>query len=145
MQAEEEHRAEAAYREAEELRRLVARLGRALADILADAYRGTTQDAPPGDADREAEWVRQVEASDLFDPVWYLCRHQDVLDEWVSPAVHLVRHGNARGLDPGPHFSTSAYLRDHPEAAGGDVPALLHALGTGAAPPVPHGSSEATS
>ncbi len=125
LQAEQEHRAEAAYREAESLRAQVSRLGRALSDLLAEAHAASTADGSSDD--REVEWVRQVEASDLFDPVWYLCQHAQVLDERMSPALHYVRHGNRLSLDPGPDFSTSDYLRDHPEAASGDLPALLHA------------------
>lgn len=76
----------------------------------------------------EAALVREVEASATFDGGWYLRTHPVAARSGLNPALHLVRHGNAKRLDPGPSFSTGAYLERHPEAAEAGVPALLHAL-----------------
>ena len=78
--------------------------------------------------DPEAALVREVEASGAFDGGWYLRTHPKAARSGLSPALHLVRHGNAKRLDPGPSFSTAAYLERHPEAADDGVPALLHAI-----------------
>lgn len=83
---------------------------------------------PQGD---EAELVREVESSPLFDGGWYLRTHRRAVRSGLSPALHYVRNGNRKGLDPGPEFSTSAYLDAHPEVAGSGVPALVHATRTG--------------
>ncbi len=74
----------------------------------------------------EADLVAEVEASDLFDGAWYLRRYPEAVRDRVAPALHLVRHGNERGLDPSEGFGTRAYLAEHPDA--GDVPALVHHL-----------------
>ena len=72
--------------------------------------------------------MREVEASSAFDGGWYLRAHPKAARSGLSPALHLVRHGNAKRLDPGPSFSTAAYLERHPEADDDGVPALLHAI-----------------
>lgn len=78
--------------------------------------------------DPESALVREVEASSAFDGGWYLRTHPKAARSGLSPALHLVRHGNAKRLDPGPSFSTAAYLERHPEADEDGVPALLHAI-----------------
>jgi hypothetical protein len=76
----------------------------------------------------ESAQVELVRSSPLFDPVWYLGRHPEVLDTGLSPAEHYVRHGAAEGLDPGPDFSSADYLRGHPEVAKSGVNPLVHHL-----------------
>lgn len=76
----------------------------------------------------EADLVREVEASTLFDAGWYLRQNQqEILEQRIPPALHHVRHANHRRLDPSEGFSTARYLRRHPEAAESGLPALLHA------------------
>ena len=78
--------------------------------------------------DPEADLVREVEGSPLFDAGWYLRQHQDtIVEQHLSPALHHVRHANQRRLDPGEAFSTGRYLLRHPEAADSGLPALVHA------------------
>lgn len=78
--------------------------------------------------DPEAELVREVEASALFDAGWYLRQHQsEILEQRLAPALHHVRHANARRLDPSEGFSTGRYLRRHPEVAEAGLPAVVHA------------------
>lgn len=129
----QEHQAEALQR----LRRQRARLreqsealASALAAELSAAY-WRQQESGLGRLrrrDAEAELVRELEASDLFDAGWYLRQHQGaIVGEHVSPALHHVRHANAKRLDPGEGFSTGRYLLRHPDAADSALPAVLHA------------------
>lgn len=50
----------------------------------------------------------------LFDKAWYLNRYKDVKAVNIDPVVHYVKNGAAEGRDPGPHFSTMAYLEANP-------------------------------
>ncbi len=74
--------------------------------------------------------MAEVEASELFDAAWYLRRYPEAVRDRVAPAVHLVRHGNERGLDPSDRFGTRAYLDRAPGGSG------LRPARPGAPPPV---------
>lgn len=74
--------------------------------------------------------VAEIRASDLFDAAWYLETYPDVLDTDLTPEEHFLRHGAADGRDPGPSFSTVAYLRGHPEVAKSGENPLVHHLRT---------------
>jgi hypothetical protein len=132
---EHEHNLEALQRvrrQRARLREQVDELATALAESRSAAYWG--EQATPTRrrlgrgpaADPEADLVREVEASALFDGAWYLRTHPKAAGSGLSPALHYVRH--AARLDPGPRFQTKRYLEQHPEAAQGDLPPLLHAL-----------------
>ncbi|MBS2937250.1 hypothetical protein KDN32_05805 [Nocardioides sp. J2M5] len=135
-QIELEHTAEdlqRARRQRARLRDQVDALSDALAASLSASYWAAQEPASGvgrllgrGGADPEAELVREVEANDLFDGGWYLRSHRKAVASGLSPALHYVRHGNRKRLDPGPRFSTAHYLERHPDAADG-LPALLHA------------------
>ncbi|NYE35113.1 hypothetical protein F4692_000217 [Nocardioides cavernae] len=137
-QIELEHTRESlqrARRQRARLRDQVDTLSDVLATTLSERY--WAQQAEPsgvgrllgrrGATEPEAELVRAVEASDLFDGAWYLRTHPKAAGTGLSPALHYVRNGNRKKLDPGPGFSTADYLQRHPEAEG-DLPALLHAI-----------------
>jgi glycosyltransferase involved in cell wall biosynthesis len=62
-----------------------------------------------------------------FDAGWYLQRYIHLQQVCIDPFEHFWQHANAEGLDPNPDFSTSGYLRLHPEAAKLDNP-LIHAF-----------------
>ncbi len=137
-QIELEHTAEALQRTRRQrarLREQVNALSDALADSLSAHYWEKRSSATGGvgrllgraSADPEADLVREVEASEHFDGGWYLRTHAKAVRSGQSPALHYVRHGNAKRLDPGPRFSTAHYLELHPEAEESGVPALLHA------------------
>jgi len=142
-QIELEHTAEAlqrARRQRARLREQAESLSDALATSLSSHYwesrptsAGVTRllGRSRSTADPEADLVREVEASELFDGGWYLRTHPKAVRSGLSPALHYVRHGNAGRLDPGPRFSTADYLERHPEVADGDLPALLHAVRRG--------------
>lgn len=139
-QIELEHTKEAlqrARRQRARLRDQVDTLSDVLATTLSEAYWTAQESRGSGvgrlvgrrsSADPEADLVREVEASDAFDGGWYLRTYSKAVGTGLSPALHYVRHGNAKRLDPGPSFSTAGYLERHPDAAGAGLPALLHAI-----------------
>lgn len=116
------------------LRTQVTTVSDALAAALSDAYwaeQGTGRRwTGRGSRDAEAALVAEVEASRLFDGGWYVRQNLDVAEQRIAPALHLVRFGNERGLDPSEEFSTSRYLTEHPDTGG--LPALVHHLRSGA-------------
>jgi hypothetical protein len=139
---EHEHNLEALQRvrrQRAKLREQAESLAAALAESRSAAYwaKQSAGDRPAlrfgrgRAADPEADLVREVEAAEEFDGGWYLQQNPRAVRSGLSPALHYVRQGNAKKLDPGPRFSTAGYLRRHPEAADSGLPALLHALRTG--------------
>jgi hypothetical protein len=141
-QIEHEHQAESLQRVRRQRSRLREQLDQAtevLAEVLSERYwadAGGVRSALGRLAGRgrsaEADLVAEVEASELFDGAWYLRRYPDAVRDRVAPALHLVRHGNERGLDPSERFHTGAYLAAHPDTQG--LPALVHHLRSGAEP-----------
>lgn len=145
-QIEHEHQAESLQR----VRRQRARLreqyeltSEALAAVLSEQYwaqargpraaMGRLARRGRSDSDgSESDLVAEVEASELFDGAWYLRRYPDAVRDRMAPALHLVRHGNERRLDPSERFDTGAYLAAHPDTDG--LPALVHHLRSGAPP-----------
>lgn len=138
LQIEHEHNLETLQR----VRRQRARLRdqvNALSDALAASLSQRFWEGRParsgvgrllgraGSSDPEADLVAEVESCNLFDGGWYLRTYPKVLQSGVSPALHYVRAGSQKGLDPGPGFSTSAYMARHPEASNSGLPALVHA------------------
>lgn len=130
---EQEHQTEALQRvrrQRARLREQSASLASGLAAELSSAY-WRERESGLGRLlrrDSEAELVRELEASELFDAGWYLRQHQVVIvAQRLAPALHHVRHANDKRLDPSEGFSTARYLLRHPEAVESGVPALLHA------------------
>ncbi|MGO3058822.1 MAG: glycosyltransferase [Halomonas sp.] len=70
----------------------------------------------------------RVIASGLFDAGWYLERYIDLQQVKIEPLCHFWESGGWEGRDPGPGFSTSGYLRGHPEALGASRHPLAHYL-----------------
>jgi hypothetical protein len=66
-----------------------------------------------------------VEASELFDADWYLENYPDART-WESPLDHYLIEGWKRGCDPGPGFSTKAYLEANPDVAEAGLNPLFH-------------------
>lgn len=67
-----------------------------------------------------------VRHSMLFDADWYAAQHADVQRAGMDPAYHYAIHGAREGRDPGPWFSTCAYLGLHPDVASAGLNALYH-------------------
>jgi hypothetical protein len=62
----------------------------------------------------------------LFDRGWYLRTYPDVRDSNVDPVVHYLESGWREGRDPGPDFSTTAYLKGNSDVAALGMNPLLH-------------------
>jgi len=80
--------------------------------------------------DAETAEIKILEASPLFDAPWYLVNHPDAAATAMTPALHYLREGAAKNLDPGPSFRTRAYKEAHPDL--GTENPLLHHLRSGA-------------
>lgn len=69
------------------------------------------REAGGGVPDPLEEQAKVIRRSDLFSAAWYLACYPDVAASGMDPARHFLLHGAAEGRDPGPFFSTEAYLR----------------------------------
>lgn len=61
--------------------------------------------------------------SGFFDREFYSSTYRDVLGD---PVEHYIRSGWKMGHNPGPNFSTSAYLERYPDVARANLNPLLH-------------------
>lgn len=91
--------------------------------FVAPAAMLRSEDVP---VDRPTERDR-VRISGYFDAGWYLQRYIHLQQSLVEPFEHFWDVARSEGLDPGPDFSSSGYLRACPEAAQADNP-LAHFL-----------------
>ena len=97
------------------------------------------QDAPPGPVPDPVapgdlvETLREIEASGLFDPAWYLAQNPDVAAANVDPLLHWVTAGAEEGRLPGPAFDVPWYLGETPEAGLPGTNPILHYLRRGRA------------
>jgi len=71
--------------------------------------------------------VAMVRASPYFDEAWYCSRYGREVGRGAA-AEHYLTKGAALGYDPGPLFSTSGYLEDHPDVARAGMNPLAHFL-----------------
>jgi hypothetical protein len=92
----------------ERVRRVVVRLRRSRSQVWSD--------------------VELVRESGLFDAAWYVRHYPETLGSGLSPVVHYLLHGAAEGRDPGPDFSTSRYLDEHPDLDPATTNPLVHHL-----------------
>ncbi len=74
-------------------------------------------------ADRE----KLIRTSGLFDAEWYVANYPDAGSPERAVA-HFLKHSATKGNDPGPGFSTRAYLSDNPDVATSGMNPLLHYL-----------------
>lgn len=72
------------------------------------------------------EEIETIACSTFFDARWYRQRYADVTLSGLDPAEHYLRIGSRIGRDPGPRFSTSAYLKSHHDIAQRGLNPLLH-------------------
>lgn len=70
--------------------------------------------------------LAQFEQSSLFHHDWYLEHYPDVASSGIDPARHYLLYGWHEGRDPGPGFSTTAYLRANADVAALGINPLLH-------------------
>ncbi len=72
-----------------------------------------------------------VRTSALFDDAWYLGQSPEGISAGIDPALHYVRAGATQGIDPGPAFSTRAYLIANPDVAAMGTNPLVHYVRSG--------------
>ena len=76
------------------LHRLLENDGLSLDDVSSPQWR------------EEAELIRRLHGSKLFDPTWYLSQYPDVSRRNMEPFSHFLDYGAAEHRDPGPNFNT---------------------------------------
>lgn len=81
----------------------------------------------------EAADMNLLEASGWFDRAWYTARYPDIQTRGIDPAEHYLRFGAVEGRDPGPKFSTNAYLKAYPDIRESNMNPLVHFLRHGQA------------
>lgn len=73
-----------------------------------------------------AEDIRLVEASELFDPEWYLAFYPDVAEARTHPARHFVTDGAYELRNPGPNFDSLKYHRAYPDVTAAQFAGFIH-------------------
>lgn len=71
---------------------------------------------------------KMIAQSHLFDEVWYLKKYPDVKHSGIAALDHYLKFGAAEARDPGPDFSTSKYIVDHPAVLETGLNPLYHYL-----------------
>ncbi len=74
----------------------------------------------------DAGTLRRIRTHPLFNEAWYLAQYSDVAAMNMDAAEHYLRFATVLLRDPGPDFSTTAYLEQHPQAARDGINPLLH-------------------
>jgi predicted O-methyltransferase YrrM len=86
--------------------------------------------APPVSGEKirfQRNLVNVIKSSKFFDEKFYLRNNVDVDDSSTPAALHFLLVGGFEGRDPGPKFSTAAYLADHAQARELGLNPLLYA------------------
>lgn len=76
---------------------------------------------------RDLDQEKLVLGSGYFDADWYARAYPDVGGA-TRAVTHFLRIGGKNGYDPGPNFSTSAYLAANPDVREAGYNALVHFL-----------------
>ncbi len=72
--------------------------------------------------------LQNISDSELFDPVWYADKYQDVRILGMEPCEHFLRYGRLMKRSPGPDFDTRFYLRTYADAGASSDNPLIHFL-----------------
>ncbi len=80
-----------------------------------------------------ASLMAKVEASGLFDPVFYVSTYPDVQSQELEPLAHYLNIGWKKGYQPSERFNSQAYLASHPELKPRGENPLLHYIAHAAA------------
>lgn len=59
---------------------------------------------------------KRLTKSGLFDPAWYIATYPEVRGGTLTPQQDFLTFGIHLQRDPGPNFSTAAYVAKHPQA-----------------------------
>lgn len=70
--------------------------------------------------------AERIEASGLFDELWYLHRYPEVADSGLSAIEHFIQVGADKGYSPSALFDTRWYLQTYADVAQGSINPLLH-------------------
>lgn len=70
---------------------------------------------------------RMIRASGLFDEAWYAETYGEVSGD-ADGLAHYLKSGAKKGFDPGPRFSTNAYLAENPDVREAGTNPLIHYL-----------------
>ncbi len=74
------------------------------------------------------EQIELLQSSSLFRGAWYVRQYPAAVSSGMSPALHYLQVGAAKGYDPGPHFQSADYVRAHPQVAEAGLNPLVHHL-----------------
>ena len=123
------------FRAARRLRRVaLARLGHPAGDPPTEAPLPPAEPAAVEAADApSAELIAVIEASDLFDPDYYLDINPDVAASGIDPLRHYLACGHLEGRWPSIRFNPAAYLEAHPDVSEAGMDPLTHYVLSGAA------------
>lgn len=83
--------------------------------------------------ERASRELRLLIGSGFFDARWYLSNNTDVCANRTmreNPALHFLNYGGFEGRDPGPNFSISEYVEEHPEVRDLGINPLIHYIST---------------
>jgi len=72
--------------------------------------------------------MAKVEASGLFDPVYYVSTYPDVQSQSLEPLAHYLTLGWQKGYQPSEKFNGQAYIAAHPNLKESGENPLLHFL-----------------
>ena len=75
---------------------------------------------------QQRRWARMISRSNLFDAAWYVGKYQNEIPQRMNPALHYVRIGADKGLNPSLHFDTDFYLKAHPDVLLSRMNPLAH-------------------
>jgi hypothetical protein len=75
--------------------------------------------------------ARQVRASGLFDPAYYVLAHPGEVPDHQDALRHFLAVGGLRGLDPSPLFDCTWYLDSNPDVRAAGINPLLHYVRVG--------------
>lgn len=67
-----------------------------------------------------------IKNSKFFIREWYFSVYPDVAEAKIDPYKHYLKHGWKEGRDPGPNFSTRAYLVNNPDVKAAGINPLVH-------------------
>jgi hypothetical protein len=81
----------------------------------------------------EAEALKLLSESPLFDANWYRNQYPDVAKSALEPALHYIRRGGAAKRKPSIYFDTVYYLDQNPSVVTSGIPPLVHYLKYGQA------------
>ena len=83
--------------------------------------------------EREAENIRLLESSELFDAGWYSASHPAAAETGLTPELHFLRIGGKKGWASSPLFDTADYLARYRDVRELGINPLVHYLQFGKA------------